>query len=43
MNKEWGADDVAAFAAWLGSEGIQPVLRWGPGEESRAAEPSYPF
>ena len=38
VNKEWGADDVAAFAAWLGSEGIQPVLRWGPGEESRAAE-----
>lgn len=37
VNKEWGADDVAAFAAWLGSEGIQPVLRWGPGEESRAA------
>ncbi len=36
LNKEWGADDVAAFAAWLGSEGIQPVLRWGPGEESRA-------
>ena len=37
VNKEWGADDVAAFAAWLGSEGIQPVLRWGPGEEGRAA------
>ncbi len=37
VNKEWGADDVVAFAAWLGSEGIQPVLRWGPGEESRAA------
>jgi ADP-heptose:LPS heptosyltransferase len=37
VNKEWGADDVAAFAAWLGSEGIQPVLRWGPGEETRAA------
>ena len=38
VNKEWGADDVVATAAWLGSEGIQPVLRWGPGEESRAAE-----
>jgi ADP-heptose:LPS heptosyltransferase len=38
VNKEWGTDDVVAFAAWLGSEGIQPVLRWGPGEESRAAE-----
>jgi len=38
VNKEWGADDVVAAAAWLGSEGIQPVLRWGPGEESRADE-----
>lgn len=36
VNKEWGADDVVAAAAWLGSEGIQPVLRWGPGEEGRA-------
>jgi len=36
VNKEWGADDVVAAAAWLSSEGIQPVLRWGPGEESRA-------
>ena len=35
-NKEWGAGDVIAFAEWLESEGIQPVLRWGPGEESRA-------
>ena len=35
VNKEWRADDVVAFAAWLASEGIQPVLRWGPGEESR--------
>ncbi|HVO51944.1 MAG TPA: glycosyltransferase family 9 protein [Thermoanaerobaculia bacterium] len=38
VNKEWGADDVVAFARWLSHEGIQPVLRWGPGEESRAAE-----
>ncbi len=38
LSKEWGADDVVAFAARLGSEGVQPVLRWGPGEESRAAE-----
>jgi ADP-heptose:LPS heptosyltransferase len=36
VNKEWGADDLLGFAAWLGSEGIQPVLRWGPGEEGRA-------
>jgi len=36
VNKEWGADDVVAAAAWLGSEGIQPMLRWGPGEERRA-------
>jgi heptosyltransferase-1 len=36
VNKEWGVDDVVAAAAWLSSEGIQPVLRWGPGEESRA-------
>ncbi len=36
VNKEWGEDDLLAFAAWLGSEGIQPVLRWGPGEETRA-------
>ncbi len=35
-NKEWPAGDVVAFAEWLGKEGIQPVLRWGPGEESRA-------
>jgi lipopolysaccharide heptosyltransferase I len=36
VNKEWGAGDVVAFAEWLGAQGIQPVLRWGPGEESRA-------
>jgi heptosyltransferase-1 len=36
VNKEWRADDVVAFAAWLGSEDIHPVLRWGPGEETRA-------
>jgi len=35
-NKEWGRDDVVAFAERLATEGIQPVLRWGPGEESRA-------
>jgi heptosyltransferase-1 len=36
VNKEWGANDVVAFSERLGKEGIQPVLRWGPGEESRA-------
>ncbi len=36
-NKEWGADSVIAFAGWLEDKGLQPVLRWGPGEESRAA------
>jgi lipopolysaccharide heptosyltransferase I len=36
VNKEWAARDVIAFAQRLGSEGFQPVLRWGPGEESRA-------
>ncbi len=35
-DKEWGAGDVVAFSEWLGAQGIQPVLRWGPGEESRA-------
>ena len=36
VNKEWAAGDVVAFAEWLGEQRIQPVLRWGPGEESRA-------
>ncbi|MGZ6987897.1 MAG: lipopolysaccharide heptosyltransferase I [Thermoanaerobaculia bacterium] len=36
VNKEWRADDVVAFSEWLAAQGIQPVLRWGPGEESRA-------
>ena len=36
VNKEWAADDLVAFAGKLSSDGIQPVLRWGPGEESRA-------
>ena len=36
VNKEWAANDVIAFAELLATEGIQPVLRWGPGEESRA-------
>ena len=36
VNKEWAAGDVVAFSEWLGAQGIQAVLRWGPGEESRA-------
>jgi lipopolysaccharide heptosyltransferase I len=36
VNKEWGANDVVGFSDWLGAQGLQPVLRWGPGEESRA-------
>lgn len=38
VNKEWGTDDLLAFAQRLGADGIQPVLRWGPGEESRAEQ-----
>jgi heptosyltransferase-1 len=38
VNKEWGATDVIAFSERLASDGIQPVLRWGPGEESRAQD-----
>jgi ADP-heptose:LPS heptosyltransferase len=38
VNKEWATGDVIAFAHRLSSDGIQPVLRWGPGEESRADE-----
>ena len=36
VTKTWGDRGVLEFSAWLSSEGIQPVLRWGPGEESRA-------
>ncbi len=38
VNKEWSAADVIAFAERLRGGGIQPVVRWGPGEESRARE-----
>ncbi len=37
-NKEWAAADVVAFSERLATDGLQPVLRWGPGEERRAAE-----
>jgi heptosyltransferase-1 len=36
VNKEWPAAEVIAFAERIAADGIQPVLRWGPGEESRA-------
>ena len=36
VKKEWAAGDLIAFAERLSNDGIQPVLRWGPGEESRA-------
>ncbi|MGA7993219.1 MAG: glycosyltransferase family 9 protein, partial [Thermoanaerobaculia bacterium] len=36
-NKEWPEGEVVATAERLAADGIQPVLRWGPGEESRAA------
>jgi lipopolysaccharide heptosyltransferase I len=36
--KEWAALDVLATAERLQGRGIQPVVRWGPGEESRARE-----
>jgi lipopolysaccharide heptosyltransferase I len=38
VNKEWRAADLLATAEGLTSRGIAPVLRWGPGEESRARE-----
>jgi heptosyltransferase I len=36
-NKEWPEGEVVATAERLAADGIRPVLRWGPGEESRAA------
>ncbi len=38
VDKEWRAADVIAFAERLRGGGTQPVVRWGPGEESRARE-----
>lgn len=35
-NKEWPDGEVLSTAEWLAANGIQPVLRWGPGEEGRA-------
>lgn len=36
--KEWDAGATAAFCRALAARGIDPVLRWGPGERERAAE-----
>jgi lipopolysaccharide heptosyltransferase I len=37
-NKEWPDEEVVATAGWLAATGLQPIVRWGPGEESRASE-----
>ena len=36
--KEWAALDVLATVERIASRGVAPVLRWGPGEESRARQ-----
>lgn len=35
--KEWDAGQTAAFCRALVSRGLDPVVRWGPGERERAA------
>lgn len=37
-SKEWDARATAAFCRELSARGIDPVLRWGPGERERAGE-----
>jgi heptosyltransferase I len=34
--KEWDASETAAFCRALAAQGLDPVLRWGPGERERA-------
>ncbi len=34
--KEWDAGETSAFCRALAAKGIDPVLRWGPGERERA-------
>lgn len=34
--KEWDAGEAAAFCRALASRGLDPVIRWGPGERERA-------
>ena len=36
--KEWDAGATADFCRALAARGLDPVLRWGPGERERAAE-----
>jgi lipopolysaccharide heptosyltransferase I len=36
--KEWDTGTTAAFCRSLAATGLDPVLRWGPGERERAAE-----
>ena len=43
VNKEWGADDVAAFAAWLGVRGHPARAPLGPGRRGPGGRASYPF
>ena len=35
--KEWDAGEAASFCRALAARGVDPVLRWGPGERERAA------
>jgi heptosyltransferase-1 len=35
--KEWDAGETATFCRALAAKGFDPVLRWGPGEQARAA------
>ncbi len=37
-SKEWDTDATATFCRALARRGIDPVLRWGPGERLRAEE-----
>jgi lipopolysaccharide heptosyltransferase I len=34
--KEWSAEETAAFCRALAGEGLEPIVRWGPGERERA-------
>lgn len=34
--KEWSAEETAAFCRALAEQGLDPIVRWGPGERDRA-------
>jgi len=36
--KEWSAGETAAFCRALAEQGLEPVVRWGPGERERAVQ-----